>query len=106
MATRAIGWAFAGAWAIWLGGYAAMLAVDYALRAADGYIGSGGVAASVVPFVAVVFAGAASGYFLAATGPWPMRRRIGVLLLQVPAAYMAAVGLGIVYLCAAGIHCP
>jgi hypothetical protein len=95
--------AFVGAWAIWLGGYGALLALDRALRrlgVADG-------ASALQVMVAVtVLAGAAAGFFLAAAARWTLRRRLLLLLLQAPAAYMAAVSLGIGYLCVTGVHCP
>ncbi len=95
---------FLGAWVIWLGGYAALLAYDLALRRWSE--SSGGAPELHVQIAATVLAGAAAGYFIAASGHMPMYRRLLWLALQVPPAYMAAVTMGFAYLCAVGPTCP
>jgi len=95
--------AFLGAWAIWLGGYLALLAGDLALRQLAGV--PGGASRMVVVVWVTVAAGAAGGFFLAAAAPWSLGRRLALLALQVPFAYMAAVTLGLGYLCALGVVC-
>ncbi len=96
---------FVGAWCIWLGGYALLLIVDLALR--EVWQVPRGVSAHLlwVATPVTVSAGAAAGYFLAAATRWRVRWRIALLLLQVPPAYLAAVSMGIAYLCMIDVRC-
>lgn len=95
---------FLGAWAIWLGGYLVLLAADLVARRVMGF--EGGLSQLAILVTVVLVAGAASGFFLAAGARWSPRWRALLLLMQVPAAYMAAVTLGIGYLCLLGVRCP
>jgi hypothetical protein len=94
---------FAITWGIWLSGYALVLMLDSGARL---LLGARGVSQLQVLVAVVVVAGCAAGYFLAAMARWPMARRLLVLLVQVPPAYMAAVTMGIGYLCIARQQCP
>lgn len=94
---------FLGAWAIWLLGYALLLLADLTLRQVVGV--HDGASGMQVLVTVTVLAGAAAGFFLAAGARWSMRRRVLLLALQVPPAYMAAVTMGIGYLCAIGVQC-
>jgi hypothetical protein len=89
-------------WCIWLSGYGVLLLVDGGARY---LLGASGVSHMQVLVATVIIAGCAAGYFLAATAPWPMYRRLLVLALQVPPAYMAAVLIGYSYLCIAQEQC-
>ena len=94
---------FLGAWAIWLLGYALLLLADLMLRRALGV--ADGASGIQVLVTVTVLAGAASGFFLAAGARWSMRRRVLLLALQAPPAYMAAVTMGMFYLCVIGVQC-
>ena len=95
--------AFAITWAIWIAGYALLLMTDWGARY---FLGATGVSQLQVLVAVVLVAGCAAGYFLAATARWPMVRRLLVLMVQIPAAYMVAVTMGIGYLCLAREGCP
>lgn len=95
---------FAVAWLIWLGGYALLLAADLVVRSVLAV--ETGLSELPVAVTATLVASTACGYFLAATGRWPMYRRLLALAVQIPPAYLAAVMLGYSYLCAVEAACP
>lgn len=95
---------FAGAWVIWLGGYALLLGADFVVRRLPG-VGHG-LDALPVMVTATLVAGTACGFFLASARRWAMPYRVLLLMLQAPFAYLAAVTLGYVYLCSGGGPCP
>ena len=90
-------------WGIWLSGYAALLLLDWS---AQRFFGATGVSSMQVWVATMVIAGCAVGYFLAASAVWPMYRRLMVLAIQIPPAYLAAVLMATVYLCIVQGACP
>ena len=97
---------FVGAWSIWLTGYALLLVADFMLRASG--LSREGVSANPlwVALPVTVAAGAAAGFFLAAGVRWRAPYRVLLLLVQVPVAWLVAVGMGYSYLCLFGPGCP
>jgi hypothetical protein len=94
---------FLGAWAIWLTGYGLLLTADFVVRRMT--LGSQGLDELPVVVSATLIAGTACGFFLAAAGRWAWPHRFLLLFLQLPFAYLMAVGVGTLYLCAVGVEC-